>query len=368
MVDTPMRAHPMEQASQNPAERPDALLAGTAGVSQGNSQGASQRTSQAGSLGQSIGADEGMASRLPILLPADARHPALLRQIERVALPRLALTLQGIPLQGMLDRARTGQARGAVSSARAEQADAAGMPREAPNRSPAEPILAGPQVGPAEVSAFAELVRTSSLDAALVTVAQLQASGMPLDRIYLDLLAPAARRLGVLWLQDECGFTEVTLGLGLLHRVLHTLRADQQVEFRGRDPRRSILLATAPGEQHSFGLTMVAEFFRRAGWEVTIEIGRSAAELLDLARGEWFGILALSVSTDEHLDGLGGLLRQLRRASANPDIGVMVGGPVFDADPGLAALVGADIGGGEAAQAVLQAEGLLALLQHQAVD
>lgn len=47
--------------------------------------------------------------------------------------------------------------------------------------------------------------------------------GVPLDRIYLDLLAPTARRLGELCENDECGLDEFTAGMGRLETLVRTL-------------------------------------------------------------------------------------------------------------------------------------------------
>ena len=49
----------------------------------------------------------------------------------------------------------------------------------------------------------------------------------------------------------------------------------------------------------------------------------------------------------------------MRRASCNPAIGVMVGGPAFTRSPHLAALVGADATAADGQQAVVQARTLL---------
>ena len=44
-------------------------------------------------------------------------------------------------------------------------------------------------------------------------VEKLRQQGAPLDRIYIELLAPAARLLGEFWVEDRCHFADVTIGL-----------------------------------------------------------------------------------------------------------------------------------------------------------
>jgi methanogenic corrinoid protein MtbC1 len=135
---------------------------------------------------------------------------------------------------------------------------------------------------------------------------------------------------------------------------------------RATDARRRIALLPVPGEQHSFGLLMVAEFFQRAGWDVWSEPASTEAELLAVVEQEWFAVIGLSVGCDSLVARLPALLRAIRRTSCNPEIGVMVGGRVFSESPGLAALVGADATAADGRQATLQAETLLALLPTRA--
>ena len=97
---------------------------------------------------------------------------------------------------------------------------------------------------------------------------RLLAEGMAVGDIYLHLLAPAARELGQMWDEDLCSFTDVTVAVGRLQRVLRSLSPAFGQEGDHPQNGRRVLLVPAPGEQHTFGLTIVAEFIRRAGWEV----------------------------------------------------------------------------------------------------
>ena len=74
--------------------------------------------------------------------------------------------------------------------------------------------------------AFARLVLVSESDEILAHVETLLDHGMTLERVFLDLLAPVARKLGEFWEEDHCTFTDVTLGLSRLHRVLHEVARD----------------------------------------------------------------------------------------------------------------------------------------------
>jgi hypothetical protein len=103
--------------------------------------------------------------------------------------------------------------------------------------------------------------------------------GATLDAIYLDLFAPAARRLGQMWEDDLCGFSEVTIGLCRLQQLVHQLSMAVIEERHPVEHGPRILLAVASREQHTFGLSVVGEFFRRAGWDIAFELSGSAREL-----------------------------------------------------------------------------------------
>jgi methanogenic corrinoid protein MtbC1 len=122
-----------------------------------------------------------------------------------------------------------------------------------------------------------------------------------------------------------------------------------------------VLLAPVPGEQHTFGLLMVMECFRRAGWDVSDELPTSSGELVAMVRGERFDVIGLSASCERWLDALASNIRSIRRASCNRAIVVMVGGQLFSECPELVARVRADATASDGRQVVAQAEKLLAL-------
>jgi methanogenic corrinoid protein MtbC1 len=228
-----------------------------------------------------------------------------------------------------------------------------------------EPVLATQALPtPENIADLVALSLKYDVDAAASYVAALRAQGTLLDVIYLDLLAPAARRLGELWIEDLCDFTQVTVGLCCLQQLLHELSADfhseSADEFKAQD--RRVLLAPIPGEQHTFGLYMVMEFFRRAGWDVWESPVTASHDLTEIVHRDWFEVVGFSLSCETRIEQLTAVIRAIRRASCNPRVGVLVGGRVFAEHPEFVALVGADAMAGDGKQSVLQAEQLVTLL------
>ena len=212
------------------------------------------------------------------------------------------------------------------------------------------------------VADFVELILANDMVVASAYFEAIRARGVSLEVLYLHLLTPAARRLGELWSADLCDFTDVTVALGRLQQVLRELSPAFRNEVEPRQHGRRALLMPAPGEQHTFGLFMVAEFFRRAGWDVWGGPPASSNDLTGMVRAEWFDVVGLSVGCESRLDLLAAGIRAIRRASRNRAIGVMVGGPLFVEHPDLVAFVGADATAVDARRAALQAESIVSLL------
>jgi len=207
-----------------------------------------------------------------------------------------------------------------------------------------------------DVLELVRLLLTHELGVAAAYVETVRQRGATLDRICLELLAPAARELGRRWEYDECDFLQVTLALCRLHQLLRELSA----EVRGDDfepaRERRILLAPCPGEQHTFGVSLVGEFLQRAGWEVWQEFPSSTEQISNLVRQNWFAVVGLSLGSERKLEEIAATIRAIRDASMNRAVGVLVGGPMLLAKPEIVQFVGADGTAPDGPQAVLCAE------------
>lgn len=225
---------------------------------------------------------------------------------------------------------------------------------------PASNESARPSVPQADVEAFADAVLAASETQAVTSVRALRARGLSIESLLVDVFAPAARRLGEMWSEDRCDFPAVTVGLGRMQRLMRELSLVFGTEVAHPPNGRRALLVRAPGEQHSFGLSMVAEFFRRAGWEVAAGGDGAPVDPIHAVRREWFDVLGFTVGSDARLDWLPNCIAAAREASRNRGIAVLVGGPVFLHKPALVRLVGADATAADGSQAPAVAESLLA--------
>jgi methanogenic corrinoid protein MtbC1 len=208
-----------------------------------------------------------------------------------------------------------------------------------------------------DVKEFVRLLLSHEASVAMAYVETVRQRGATLEAVCLDLLAPSARELGLLWEEDECNFMQVTVGLCRLHQVLRELSPAFDADAASEQDS-GILLVSYPGDQHTFGVTLVAHFLRRAGWTVCQEYPASVVELIELTRATHFALIGLSVGCDVSSAEVSELIRQIRLASRNRRVGVMVGGPMFVAEPGLASSVGADATASDGREAVRESERL----------
>jgi methanogenic corrinoid protein MtbC1 len=223
------------------------------------------------------------------------------------------------------------------------------------------PVHRGTVLGEADVVDFTDALITG-YDHALARLRAMADAGVPPTTLCLDLMAPAARRLGELWCADLCDFTQVTIALGRLQGLLRHVAGGMAPTRTGQPAslRRSIFMP-APGEQHTLGLAMVRDFFRAANWEVWGDEPGDTRGLLNLMRRERFDLLGFSIGSERHFDELAALIARARAVSINAGLLVLVGGPLLLQQPGLAEKLGADATASDASQAILVADQLTSL-------
>ena len=212
-----------------------------------------------------------------------------------------------------------------------------------------------------EISSFAELCTGLDEEAPNLFVQGLMTEGLNSEAIFLHLLAPAARHLGYLWDEDLCDFSKVTIGLLRMQKITLRLGSDFQEKRKSALEGMRALFAPVPGSQHTLGVLMVSEFFRREGWQVWMELGSSEEKLLAAVKKDWFQVIGLSIGTEAHVESLTDTIRSIRAASANRDVKVLIGGPFLALSPNLYKEVGADAAAGDAVSAVELAKNLFAL-------
>ena len=215
-------------------------------------------------------------------------------------------------------------------------------------------------ITPDDAESFAVNLLEWEADRALLEVEALMSAGQDIRSIFLDLLAPAARKLGVLWEEDECDFVEVTMGLWRLQEVMRAIASRTPPVERAMQAPARALFSAIPGDQHGFGALMIDEVFARAGWESEALIDPQRRELLSVISRKPFDLVGLTVTNDCPSSALQSLIRAIRTVSSNPQTCIMIGARMVNANPNIAGEVGADGTANDAFAALELAEQMVA--------
>lgn len=221
-----------------------------------------------------------------------------------------------------------------------------------------KPPVQASAIEPEEAARVASLAVDCEAHILLEIVEEMMRRDIGVERVFVELLAPAARHLGQEWEVDRLDFMQVSMGLWRLQEVMRELTARSR-HAQPTGPNRTALFLACPGENHSFGAAMVQECFALAGWQADLLLEATNADLLDHVAGSSFDLVGLTVSCDCHIERLAATIRAVRSVSMNPGLRLMIGGRVPALDPGLVTRVGADGTAATATDAVLVAERLV---------
>lgn len=202
---------------------------------------------------------------------------------------------------------------------------------------------------PAVARSIKKLVRLAlagddlKIDGLLV---QLGEQGWKSDAIIALLIEPAARALGDAWLKDQCSEIDLTIALSMLQMAGHSVRHLQPASAPAGPQRYSILLATAPGEQHKLGTSLLADQFLDAGWQVDVAFPESIEALANQVRAQRPDAVDIGLSDAlprrHSLVRLSRAIEQSRLAVPSSPTVVSVGGRLFAEAAVTAMMVGAD--------------------------
>ena len=216
-----------------------------------------------------------------------------------------------------------------------------------------------------EVEEFVHLIIHHDASIGRGYVQALRERGVKMPVIYMQLFAVAARRLGSMWDDDECDFTQVTIAVCRMHQLIHSFSDGQHEQLYSHEPdSRNILLLPADGEQHTFGLLMAGEFFRSAGWNVYNGAADSEQELLGILARQSFDAVGVSISAERNQQALHDQIARLREVSRNKHLLIVAGGYLINCHPEKAQELGADCAAHDGDGAVSQVTELLRMNQE----
>ncbi len=174
--------------------------------------------------------------------------------------------------------------------------------------------------------------------AAATLISELRADGVRPEEIYLKRLAAAARILGDMWVTDEVTFAQVTVGTGRMFAIMRSMRHLFEPVVPVED--KTAIFAAVPGEDHTLGVQMAADIFRKDGWEISLKMGLDHDQLVAEIEQAPSGIVGLSISGEHSIEALSRLVVALH--ICRPHAILVVSGSNVDEVRPILSLMGLD--------------------------
>jgi len=188
-------------------------------------------------------------------------------------------------------------------------------------------------------SRYLELLRNRHASEAIETVLHAVDEGLPILRVYLEVIQPVQHEVGRLWQRNELTVSEEHYATDATRTLMSRLRGRfTPVERRGI----SILTACLGGELHDIGARMVSDFFELSGFDSYFTGANTPHDqIVEEIHRHNPQVLALSATMTLQVRLAYELIDQVRR-EFDQDVHILVGGYAFNENPGLWTDVGAD--------------------------
>lgn len=162
-------------------------------------------------------------------------------------------------------------------------------------------------------------------EASLSFIADIRDAGATTEEVYLAYLAGAARCLGEWWNDSHVSFMDVTLATSRIFGLLNALKSEDSMVVPASTP--SAVFMTVPGEDHTLGVQMAADLFRRQGWNIDLLLGRKHDDLVRSAEAMQPAVIGISVAGDHSMVALAKLMVALRVHC--PDTLIVISGAIM---------------------------------------
>ncbi|URF46672.1 cobalamin B12-binding domain-containing protein [Dinoroseobacter shibae] len=182
-------------------------------------------------------------------------------------------------------------------------------------------------------------------------LARIMKRGVTANDVIEAVVPATARYMGELWSTDKLSFADVTIGTARLQETVRNI-GTRRIETRDTDAEGPAIMLIVPRiEQHTLGVFVVAEQFRRLGVRVHMTLGNNQAEILRLVHLNNFALVGVTASCRRTLASVRDLVKTIR--TGVPRITpIVIGGPVTDLGLDIIAMTGADFVAGSAEEAL----------------
>lgn len=179
--------------------------------------------------------------------------------------------------------------------------------------------------------------------------------GIPINDLYVDILAESMRRIGSLWHHGKISVDMEHYCTSMTQVAMSQLYPEI---FSAKRKQKTILCACPGMELHEMGARMVVDVFENDGWD-SIYLGAAVPEeyLLKSIEENQPDLIALSITMPQHLIDCQEIVFKIKKQY--PNLKVAVGGHAFDSTDHLWKKWPIDIYAKDARDFLLQANQLL---------
>ena len=199
--------------------------------------------------------------------------------------------------------------------------------------------------------------------AAFNVVEGLLSNGSTVADIYLNLLAPAQRELGLRWSTGTLSIANEHIATEITSRLMDRIREGAR---RKTIHGKRAVISAAPSERHALAARMVSDFLYLDGWEVDyLGADMPGAELADFAGRSRPDLVAISAILALDLSTLRDAIQRVR--SLAPQAKILLGGTAITSEQ-QANDLGAHGFAGDAAEAIVVARRMVGLEAGETIE
>ena len=193
--------------------------------------------------------------------------------------------------------------------------------------------------------AFLEQALAGRSQAARRTLVGAHEAGMPLERLFQDVLRPALYALGDRWAAGQLSVGQEHEVSALARDVVGELSRVSLPEAGASQGGPGVVAACVPGETHDLGLRMAAGVWAHHGYRVHYLGADVPLEaILDAVRSRRASVLLLSCALERHLPALETVLRAVAALPEGERPRVIAGGQAVSARQETVRSLGAEPG------------------------
>lgn len=170
-------------------------------------------------------------------------------------------------------------------------------------------------------------------------MARILARGVSPDAIVDEVIPATARYIGKLWGDDRLSFADVTIGTARLQETVRAMSNRHLDQDPTEGPR--ILLIVPRTENHTLGIFVLSEQFRRLGCSVHIAVGALERDIVAMVRRTPFDMIGISAGSRRSLTAVRDIVKGLR-TNVPRNNKIVLGGAVTDLDVDLKLSTGVD--------------------------